>query len=221
MNSIFDKLALALAPPLCHGILSSLFATCRIERFGDEYWRKCQENTPFITAFWHFSFLLMGYQSRGLKMVAMVSGSRDGEFLARLLEWRGHAAARGSRGKGGLDALKEMMAWMARGYCAAIVADGSQGPAREAQAGVILLAGKTGAPILPMTWAADRYITFNSWDRSILPKPFARIAVCYGEPLIVPAGIKSGDLQQYRLELEGRLNRLYDEAWARFGKKEH
>ena len=221
MNNRLNRLGLAVVPALAYGLCSLLFASCRIDRFGYEYWRQCSAGGPFIIAFWHFSIFLMGYQAEGRKMVAMVSGSSDGEFLARLLHKIGHETVRGSRRKGGLDALKEMSAWLAKGYSGVIVADGSQGPARQVQAGVILLASRTGAPILPMTWAADRYFAFNSWDRSILPKPFARIALGYGEPLAVPAGIKSQELQRYRLDLEERLNRLYEEAWGRFDKKEH
>jgi len=139
-------------------------------------------------------------------------------FLTRM----GLATVRGSRGKGGLRALKEMKAAMdGEGKKAAIVVDGSQGPALKVQAGAILLASKTGAPILPFVWGADRYWAFKSWDRTVLPKPFAELAVYYGASLHVPAGIRAVDLEAYRLNLEERLNKLYCRAWGRFGIEHH
>lgn len=221
MSDIFYRMALAVVPTIYFLLSRLLFASCRIERFGLEHRRRCQKKGVFIAVFWHFSTYLIIEEYRGLEMTAMVSPSRDGDLMARLLEKLDCKAVRGSRRKGGLGALKEMVRRMAEGRRAAIVADGSQGPPRVMQAGAILLASKTGAPIVPVTWAADRYFAFKSWDRSILPKPFARIAICYGEPLHVPAKLQTGDLEKYRLLCEERLNDLYDTAWGKFGRQEH
>ena len=222
MKELLYKIALVTVPPLYHALTSLLFVSCRVSYHNLERRQRCIEKGPFIGAFWHFSTYFIIPQSRGLNMTAMVSGSRDGEFMSRYLQLVGQKTVRGSRNKGGLDALKEMTVLVKKeGSCAGIVADGSQGPPLVAQAGAVLLASRTGAPIVPMTWAADRYFTFRSWDRSILPKPFAKIDMCYGEPIYVPAGIRSGELEKYRLELETRLNDLYKESWARFGKEGH
>lgn len=221
VKDIFYRVALAVVPGLYYLFTRLLFASCRIERFDFDRRRRCQEKGPFIAIFWHYSTYLIIDESRGLDMTAMVSGSKDGEFMARFLERLGYRAVRGSRRKGGLGALKEMVRWVSKGRSAGIVADGSQGPPQVMQAGAILLASKSGAPIVPMTWAADRYYTFKSWDRSILPKPFARVAMCYGEPLYVPAKLQTGDLEKYRLLCEKRLNELYDGAWSKFGRRGH
>jgi hypothetical protein len=101
------------------------------------------------------------------------------------------------------------------------VADGSQGPPKIVQAGSILLAARTGAPIIPMVFAASRYYTINSWDRTIIPKPFSRIDFYYGKPLFVTANLRPEDLESYRLQLEERLNELYKKAWTRYGKIVH
>ena len=108
-----------------------------------------------------------------------------------------------------------------RGRNAAIVADGSQGPAMKVQAGALLLASKTGAPIIPFTVGADRYIAFRSWDRTILPKPFSKIIIKWGEPLAVPPGLKADGIEEFRLKLEERLTDDYREVWGHFGKDEH
>ena len=104
---------------------------------------------------------------------------------------------------------------------AAIVADGSQGPRRIVQPGAILLAARTGVPIVPMVFAASSYFTIRSWDRTIIPKPFSRIDFYYGEPIFVSAKLKPEEIEEHRLDLEQRLNDIYVKAWGRYEKIEH
>jgi lysophospholipid acyltransferase (LPLAT)-like uncharacterized protein len=151
----------------------------------------------------------------------MVSASGDAEFVARILARQGGASVRGSRNRGGLAALKGLIGLMRQGYNAVIVADGSKGPARVMQAGAVLLASKSIAPILPMAVAADRYWTFRSWDRTLLPKPFARLDLWYGEPMTVPEKAGAEEIERCRLEMEQRLNGLYAQAWGELGKDGH
>jgi hypothetical protein len=89
------------------------------------------------------------------------------------------------------------------------------------QAGAILLAGKSGAPILPLAVAADRFWAFRSWDRTLLPKPFARLDLWYGEPLTVLEKAGPEEIERCRLEMEQRLNGLYAQAWSRLGRGAH
>jgi lysophospholipid acyltransferase (LPLAT)-like uncharacterized protein len=158
---------------------------------------------------------------RKYSATAMVSASRDGEYIARLAERFGFETVRGSRNKKGVEGLKAMLRAVRKGSSAAIVADGSQGPPRIVQPGAILLASRTGAPIIPMIWAASSYFSINSWDRTIVPKPFSRIDFYYGEPLLVPEKLKPEELEKYRLHLEEILNGLYDKAWGRYKKVVH
>ena len=83
------------------------------------------------------------------------------------------------------------------------------------------MASKSGAPILPMAVAADRYWAFRSWDRTLLPKPFARLDLWYGDPMIVPEKAGAEAIEHCRLEMEHRLNALYAKAWGTFGKDGH
>ncbi len=222
-KTMLSKISLALVPPLYTALSKMLFATCRVREHGRlNYEALGQRNIPFIAAFWHYSIFYTMHRIEGREWVAMVSGSSDAEYISHLLNRMGLTTVRGSRGKGGLQALKEMMSLMDKhGKKAAIVADGSQGPPLRVQAGVILLASKTGAPILPFAWGADRYWAFHSWDRSVLPKPFAQIAIYYGEPLQVPANIRSTGLEDYRARLEESLTGLYRRAWGEFGVEQH
>ncbi len=222
------RLALKVVPPVFKGLTALLFATCKLEEHDQHYFQPfIEEKKPCIFSGWHYTIfynIYRAYKTRkehGLRWAFMVSTSRDAEFIAAVLHSMGLDTARGSRNRGGIAALKKMIPMVKEGRCAGIVADGSQGPARELQAGAILLASKTGAPILPIAWAVDKYIAFGSWDRTVLPKPFSRISMWYGEPLYIPAKLKSAELEEYRLEGEKRLNELYHKAWAEFGRKEH
>ena len=197
--------------------------TCRVEINGagnpEEFYRS---GKPFILATWHYGLLPGIQQYSGGKWVAMISASEDGEYISRILETMDFETVRGSRSRGGIGALKRMVAAVReRGRNAAIVADGSQGPAMKVQAGAILLASKAGAPVIPLTVGADRYIEFRSWDRTIIPKPFSTVIVKWGEPLEVPPGLRADGIEEFRLKLETRLGDDYREVWGKFGKKGH
>lgn len=227
MKRLLLKLARWLLPAIYLGVSRLLLSTCRISHHGEEHFNEGLASPPFIAACWHYGIfysihrLHQARKENGQEWILMLSASRDADYVAMILERMRLQTVRGSQRKGGLAALKKMSALVRSGINAGIIVDGSQGPARRVQAGVILLAGMTGAPILPTAWAADRYLAFKSWDRTVLPKPFARLAMWYGEPLRIPARLTSEDLEKYRLELEERLDRLYYRAWGEFGIMEH
>ena len=151
----------------------------------------------------------------------LVSASEDGEYIARLAQCLDFHTVRGSSNRGGLRALKELLSYLESGCHVGMVADGSQGPPLVAQAGSILLASKSGSPILPIAWSASRSFSFNSWDRTCIPLPFAKIDFFYGEPMSVPEQISKEEIETYRLMLEENMNKLYKKAWARHGRESH
>jgi lysophospholipid acyltransferase (LPLAT)-like uncharacterized protein len=198
------------------------FYSCRVTIHNQEHCFHAEEKDKTgIATFWHYSIIYVLYHMRKYSGTAMVSASRDGEYIARLAEKFGFDTVRGSRNNKGVEGLKAMLRAIRNGSNGAIVADGSQGPPRIVQAGAILLASRTGAPIIPMVCAASRYFTINSWDRTIIPKPFSSIDYYYGEPLFVPAKLKPEELEGYRLRLEERLNKIYGRAWQKYGKAAH
>lgn len=221
-DGFLQHLALRILPPALGTITRIWFATCRVTVHGSEHRRNTLDtHKPVICAFWHYSILGVFQLLRKYSGVAMVSSSKDGEYIARLVEYFGFITVRGSRNKNGVQALKDLIKYARSGENTAIVTDGSQGPARIAQPGSILLASRTGIPILPMAWSASRYMTIRSWDKTAFPKPFSQVDFMYGEPLEVPPGLKSEGLEEYRLLLEERLNTLYREMWTIHGREEH
>ena len=222
MTDRFYRLSLAVGPPLAAGLMRLWFATCRVRTHNTEQVAELvREHGSAIAAFWHYSFVYFFYHLRRYSAAVMVSASRDGEYIARLAERFGHRPVRGSSNQRGFRALREIIELMRQGYNAGIVADGSQGPARRVQAGCILMAAKSGKPIIPMVWAANRCLVFNSWDRTVLPLPFATLAVHHGEPLFVPSAPTPDQVEAHRLELEQRLNQLYARAWQEVGRSPH
>lgn len=221
-EGMLNSILLRVVPPLLAFIMRVWFRSCRVTIHNPEYFFQPGENDrAVIASFWHYSIMYLFYFVRKYSATVMVSASRDGEYIARLAEELGFDTVRGSKNHKGVEALKSMLRVVRKGGSAAIVADGSQGPPRVAQPGAILLASRTGAPVVPMTWSSSNYFTIKSWDRTCIPRPFSKVDFFYGEPLSVPPKLKAPEIEQYRLRLEERLNALYDLAWEKYNKKEH
>ncbi len=198
------------------------FATCRITVHGSEFRTMMDEQSKAVIAiFWHYSLVYVFYHLRTDSAAVLVSASDDGDYIAALAKNLNFNAVRGSRNRRGMRALKELIDCLKRGEHVGIVADGSQGPPLVVQAGAILMASRTGSPILPLTWAASHYFSFRSWDRTALPLPFSHIHFCYGEPFTVPTDLDGDDIERYRKELEIQMNDLYHQAWSLYDKEEH
>ena len=128
----------------------------------------------------------------------MISRSRDGEYVAQVAAWLGFKSVRGSSSLGGLRALKALGKKIREGEIGGMLADGPQGPARVAKVGSVLIARDAEIPIIPVVWSADRCWIFNSWDRYLVLKPFARVAIFYAEPLWIPRSTRAEKLEEYR-----------------------
>ena len=161
---------------------------------------------------WHFAFPTVIYRYRDHGALVMVSRSRDGEWAARVVTRMGFRCFRGSPGKGGSTALKQLISHIQAARGGGFIADGSQGPPRIAQKGILLLARYSRAPLIPVSMAAHPCWRVHSWDRTVLPKPFSNIVMALGPPLWVPRDVSAEDLETARCELEASLNRLTDQA---------
>ena len=171
------------------GILG-LRATIRIGALHPEHEQALKDKgVPFVYTLWHGRMVLCILAHLHEGIITMASRSKDGEIIARWLERNGYVAARGSTGKGGRAGLEDMIAGVRSGRRAALTVDGPKGPPRVAQAGVLKLARDTGAWIMPFTSSSARPWFLRSWDRYLVPKPFGRCVVSYGEPFEVPASM--------------------------------
>src|SRR3954451_20911856 len=165
-----------------------------------------------IMAFWHGRILPATYFFRRRGIVVITSENFDGEWIAGIIERFGYGTARGSTSRGAVKALVRLKRDMAAGKPAAFTLDGPRGPAQVAQPGAVWLAKATGNPIVPFHIESDRYWTANSWDRTQIPKPWARVAIAIGEPMYVAVDSDEPALEQARLDLERRLRSLETRA---------
>jgi hypothetical protein len=141
-------------------------------------------------------------------IAAMVSASKDGGFLAAILECFGVEPVRGSSSRRGPQALLELTTWAERGYDLAITPDGPRGPRYEFHEGAMSLAQVTGLPIIPFSFNLSWKITANSWDKFQIPLPFGRCEIMVGEALRVPREATDAEREVLRKELERRMREL-------------
>lgn len=165
-----------------------------------------------IIAFWHGRILpgTLYFKDRGI--VVMTSENFDGEWIARIIHRFGYSTARGSTSRGGRKAMRQLMREMASGRGTGFTVDGPRGPARVAQPGAVWLAKATGNPVVPIHLEASSHWTLRNWDRTQIPKPFARVSLAVGEPLYVPRSADDTSVEAARLEVERRLRALEGRA---------
>ena len=162
-------------------------ATVRVERLHFEHYLDLKaRGVPILFAPWHGRMFLSIQAHRGEGIVTMASQSKDGEIIAGWLEGNGYSVVRGSTTRGGGEALRRMVRAVRSGRNAALTVDGPKGPPRVVQPGVVQLARLTEAWVLPITSSAARPRVLASWDRYLLPRPFSRGVVAYGEPFPIP-----------------------------------
>ena len=161
-----------------------------------------------IYAFWHEHIFAGTYFFRNRGIVVITSQSLDGEYIARFTQRFGYGSVRGSSTRGGVGALVEMIRLMRRGLPMAFTLDGPRGPRREAKPGAVLLAKKTGNPIVPFVVKCESCWTLNSWDKLEIPKPFTRVKILVSEPVYVAANANENTVEESRASMETILEQL-------------
>lgn len=165
-----------------------------------------------IYAIWHGRMLPLAYMYRDRSVQALVSQHRDGEVASRIAARLGYGTVRGSSTRGGARGFQALLNKIHAGFDVVIMPDGPHGPACRVQPGVIRLAQLSGSRIVPVTHGVSKRTILNSWDGFIIPKPFSRCVVLYGDPIVVPSNASSAVCEEKRIELEQALNRMSREA---------
>ncbi len=163
--------------------------------------------TP-IYAFWHEHIFAGTYYFRKKGIVVITSQSLDGEYIARFIQRFGYGSVRGSSTRGGVAALVEMIRLMRQRIPMGFTLDGPKGPRQEVKPGAILLAKKTGNPIVPFVVECDRRWTLNSWDKLQIPKPFTGAMVNVGTPIYIPADADEVTMENARSMIKNSLDEL-------------
>ena len=191
---------------------------------ADAHPRLIEANFPIICATWHGQHVMVPFFFRPhYRFATLVSRSGDGGINAGALNRWGIRAIRGSgargrdaRAKGGAPALRAMLRSLADGESVAMTADVPK-IARRCGEGVVLLAGLSGRPVLPMAVATRRRFAFASWDRARVGKPFGPGAMVVGGPITVPRDLDAAGIEVARLAIEAELDRVHARAFALVG----
>ena len=197
-----------LLPRLVSSFSYAIFRTCRIVFVHREHEDQfVARGRHIIFAGLHEGMMMLPYHFRDRAGgVVMVSRSKDGDLIADTVERFGMRAIRGSSGNGGRDALDLMADALDHDdVSAGVIVDGPRGPALEAKAGAVVLARATGLPIVPGTWWCRPMYRIGSWDQTIIPLPFSRIAFAFAEPLFVAPDADDATVEATRAELTRRL----------------
>lgn len=206
----------ALLATLAALLIRAVGATWRVRTLGTNPFNTPQR--PLLGALWHRGVFLAAHQFRDRQVAVIVSRSRDGDWIEALLGRLGYAPSpRGSSSRGGASALRQQIRLARETGVAALLCDGPRGPAGVAKPGVVFLARVSRAPLWPVAFSARPAIRFGSWDRMLLPLPFARVVCAYGDPISVPRDADDAALEALRVRLEGALHALTRTADAALG----
>ena len=168
---------------------------------------------PFIFCVWHNRLPLCIFMYRALmrargrppRIAAIVSASRDGAMMTRLIQLFGVQPVRGSSSRRGALAMLELAQFAEQGHDVALTPDGPRGPRYVCKEGVVSLAQFTGLAIVPASYHLGWKISLKSWDRFQIPLPFSRVTVSFAEPLDVPRDASLEAREELRRELDRRL----------------
>ena len=170
--------------------VAALAASWRIRIVGGEHERAARASERgFIYVIWHETLLPLTWihRTRG-DITILVSATRDGDYLTSFASAIGYRTVRGATGQDGRRAIRELGEVLRKGDPAAIAPDGPLGPRRVLTPGALVAAQRNDALLLPLHATTDRGWRFGSWDRFLVPKPFAEVTVRYAEPFGVGSG---------------------------------
>ncbi|MBL6946107.1 MAG: lysophospholipid acyltransferase family protein [Rhodospirillales bacterium] len=166
-----------------------------------------------ILSFWHGRILMVPcLWNPELPSNFIVSKHRDGQIINRIVSQFGIKPIPGSTGRGGSNALRKIVRALKRGESVGIAPDGPRGPLMRMGEGIVTMARLSGAPVVPLAFAANPRFMVNSWDRFVIPWPFARGVIIWGDPIPVPPDADAEAREAARIEIENRITEITAEA---------
>jgi lysophospholipid acyltransferase (LPLAT)-like uncharacterized protein len=170
---------------------------------------------PVIFAIWHNRLLMLPRvfdpcfptrQSYGL-----ISASGDGDLIASFIERSGYGTIRGSSSRKGVIALRQLVDTLAADGNVLVTPDGPRGPVYQVSQGVVFLAQKSGAPVVPIHMEYSKCWRLRSWDRFAVPWPFAKLRAIFGAPITVPPIESAEQFQAEQLRLQNAMMSLVEQ----------
>jgi lysophospholipid acyltransferase (LPLAT)-like uncharacterized protein len=177
------------------------------------------QNRNFVLAFWHGQMLLAWYLHRNNNYTALISKSKDGDLLAKILKHWKYNVVRGSSSKGGEVALGIMVDYAKNNESVVITPDGPKGPLNRMKAGAVITAKKSKAPLILVGIGYNKKRVLKSWDKFEIPKLFSAAKAVYSDPVYIKEDLSFADTSDLILNCERKLNELQFEA-NNFGNKQ-
>jgi len=210
----------ALGLPLLRALYWFMTSTYRVQKvIGADIAERilADKHTVYAPCYWHqhhvlCSSLMKSWIHRGFRACFLISASVDGDVPARIARSWGAAGIRGSANQTGALVLRDMQQVMKNGYAIVTTADGPNGPKYDFKPGAVLMARIGGTPLVPIACAADRAWYLDRWDNFMIPKPFAKVVLAVGEPVVVPRDTPMSKLEDYRLQMQYATNALMAES---------
>lgn len=213
MKGLKEKLVHLAGKVLLSSIVDVLCKTLRIEYKNYTQVEKLKlDDQKFIAAFWHGTMLVPWYLFREFNMTALVSKSKDGELLSRVLNKWNYKVVRGSSRDGGKEAFNTMVEKAKANQPICITPDGPTGPPFKMKAGTVVAAKRSGLPIVLTGVYYTKSIRLNSWDKFEIPKPFSRVKFVFSEPIYIDSDLEREEVSRTITDCENRLNNLQKEA---------
>lgn len=216
MNFLKRSLNLQIIPYIGLFIVKILSSTYRIRIINPEVERDILKRGHIpIYASWHQRFFpgIIFFATRK-PISIMISQSRDGELISKIVNILGWYPVRGSSSKGGRQALRKIKKLVYEGYRVAHIVDGPRGPLGVVKPGLLLIAQASGMPIVPVITSAEKKWVFNSWDRFMVPKPFSRVIIRFSDEICIPSNLQRSDFEAKRSSIENIFKKLYSETDA-------
>jgi lysophospholipid acyltransferase (LPLAT)-like uncharacterized protein len=163
---------------------------------------------PLILCFWHRAIFSSTWVFRMQNIGVITSQSFDGEYIARIISAFGYVPIRGSSSRGGLRALLESRRILEKRRTVAFTTDGPRGPLYVTKPGPVLLASKTGVPMVAFHIALEKAWLLHSWDHFMIPKPFSRALLCMSAKMEIPAELEGARLDKFHAELQEAQDRV-------------
>lgn len=205
-DSLKVRIKKRIAITLGHAIFRLIGSSLKLQVEG---WDQYKDNDQkLIFCGWHGKSLIFANYFRSRNYWVIISNSNDGDIQNEIFRKLGYQTIRGSTAREGVRAALTGVRKLKEGGTMAITVDGPRGPSGVVQGGVMLMAGKSGAGLVPVGFSAKSAWYVKSWDKYMIPKPFSKARMALGEALYIPENASDDEVEAIRLKLESEIHRL-------------
>jgi lysophospholipid acyltransferase (LPLAT)-like uncharacterized protein len=203
-----QRIALSLITAAGYWFIRLIGPTLRLSVSFEDGAQHALDDRPYIASFWHSCIIPSAYIFRDWGIRVMTSASYDGEYIARIIQKLGYISVRGSSSRNAVAAQLGMRRALEEGWTVAFTLDGPRGPRHKVKSGPVALGRLSGIALTTFHAAVDKGIVLNSWDKMVVPLPFARVLVRVGKLIRVPPDASDADLERYTAQLQSTLDRV-------------